>query len=145
MSPLVIFLVGLHADGSIFTTTRKRYYGREVPVLRFSTGKHEGNISGFILHSNADLIPSLMTVLRGQMSIVGPDFQNKLVVLPRHFEAIRNSALKPGLIGPKVPCCPAKVQLAQIEADYHYVSHWSLWLDLKILFQRMSARPRPPR
>jgi lipopolysaccharide/colanic/teichoic acid biosynthesis glycosyltransferase len=130
---LVLILLGLRADGSIFTTTRKRYYGREVPVLRFSTDKHRANISGFILQSNADLIPSLMTVLRGHMSIVGPDFQNEVVIPARFFDAFHNSPFKPGVIGPTMRRHAAKLKPTQIEADYHYVSHWSLGLDVRII------------
>jgi lipopolysaccharide/colanic/teichoic acid biosynthesis glycosyltransferase len=130
---VVILLIGLQTDGLVFITTRKRYYGREVPVLRFPTDKCRGNLLQFLIRSKADLIPSLMSVLRGNLSIVGPNFQNEHVVPPRYFEALHNSPLKPGVIGPTMRCHTAKLMPTQIDADYHYVSHWSLGLDVKVV------------
>ena len=129
----VTLLIGLQTNGKVFITTRKRYYGREIPVLRFPTDKCRGNLLQFLIRSKADLIPSLISVLRGHMSIVGPNFQNEIVIPPRYFEALHNSPLKPGLIGPTMRCHAARLMPTQIDADYHYVSHWSLRLDAKVV------------
>jgi polysaccharide biosynthesis protein PslA len=129
----VALAIGLQTNGIVFTTTRKRYYGREVPVLRFPNDKCHGNLLYFLIQCKADLIPLLISVLRGHMSIVGPTFQNELVIPPRYFEAFHNSPLKPGVIGPTAQCQTAKLMPAQIEADYHYVSHWSLGLDVRVV------------
>lgn len=130
---VVTLLIGLQTNGLVFITTRKKYYGREVSVLRFPIDKCRGNLLHFLIQSKADLIPSLISVLWGHMSIVGPDFQNEHVIPPRYFVALHNSPLKPGIIGPTMRCHAAKLMPTQIDADYHYVLHWSLGVDAKVV------------
>jgi lipopolysaccharide/colanic/teichoic acid biosynthesis glycosyltransferase len=134
---LIMTLVKLQTGGSVFTTTRTKYYGREVSLLRFA-GEKCGEITNrFLAHSGADFIPSLLNVIRGELSIIGPNFQTNAAVPPRYLEALRNSPLKPGLLGPKVTSAAAEFGLSQLEADYLYVSRWSFWLDVRILYSHL--------
>jgi lipopolysaccharide/colanic/teichoic acid biosynthesis glycosyltransferase len=134
---LIMTLVKLQTGGSVFTTTRTKYYGREVSLLRFA-GEKCGEITNrFLAHSGADFIPSLLNVIRGELSIIGPNFQTNAAVPPRYLEALRNSPLKPGLLGPKVTSGAAEFGLSQLEADYLYVSRWSFWLDVRILYSHL--------
>jgi lipopolysaccharide/colanic/teichoic acid biosynthesis glycosyltransferase len=82
-------------------------------------------------------LPSLVNVLRGQLSIVGPH--------PTPSGSVRSSAgqlmtLRPGLTGLwRRSDDPAE----QLLLDLFYVRGYSLWFDLQILFDRVRARFRP--
>lgn len=92
-------------------------------------------IGNFIRKSSFDELPQLISVLKGDMSIVGPRpalfNQNDLVELRTKFGIER---LKPGITGwaqingrDEIPI-PVKVGL-----DKYYLDHKSIVLDLKII------------
>ena len=85
-----------------------------------------------------DELPQLISVLRGEMSLVGPR------PLPTRYleryspEQARRHNVKPGITG--------LVQVSgrnllswdeKFELDVWYVDNWSLWLDVKILFRTL--------
>ncbi len=97
----------------------------------------------FLRKSNLDEFPQFINVLIGNMSIVGPrphmlrhtETYSKLLeeYMVRHF-------VKPGVTGwAQVNGFRGEIkeqeQLRQrIEHDIWYMEHWSLWLDLRIIF-----------
>ncbi|KQT34335.1 sugar transferase [Methylophilus sp. Leaf414] len=92
-------------------------------------------VGSFIRKTSLDELPQLWSVLKGDMSIVGPRpalfNQDDLISLRTENQV---HTLKPGITGwaqingrDEIPI-PAKVTL-----DAYYLSHQSLWLDLKII------------
>jgi len=85
---------------------------------------------------NADEVPQLFNVLRGQMSLVGPrpsPFRENQVCVP--WRAARLS-VRPGITGFWQVCRHDRAAgdfHQWIEYDLLYVQHLSVWLDLKIL------------
>jgi len=95
--------------------------------------------TGRILRAlSIDELPQLISVLRGEMSLVGPR------PLPTRYleryspEQARRHNVKPGITG--------LVQVSgrnllswdeKFELDVWYVDNWSLWLDVKILFRTL--------
>jgi lipopolysaccharide/colanic/teichoic acid biosynthesis glycosyltransferase len=139
-APLLLLLalvIKAESKGSVLV--RQRCYGlrnRTFFVLRFRTtyAERDGQIEpqvtvwGRLLRrTSLDELPQLFNILRGDMSLVGPQPEP---------EGQPNSAIhrnmKPGLTG-----------LAQIENcetshdrerhDLEYIKNWSFWLDLKII------------
>jgi O-antigen biosynthesis protein WbqP len=92
-------------------------------------------IGGFLRKTSLDELPQLISVLKGDMSLVGP---RPALFNQRDLVALRTEAgveaLRPGLTGwaqvngrDELPI-PDKVQL-----DAEYLQRRSFWLDLKIL------------
>lgn len=85
--------------------------------------------------SSLDELPSLWSVLKGDMSLVGP---RPLLVeyLPLYSkEQARRHEVKPGITGwAQVNGRNAISWQEKFELDIWYVDNQSLWLDIKILF-----------
>jgi len=92
-------------------------------------------IGYFLRRWSVDELPELINVLKGDMSLVGPrptlqyqinrynDFQKKRLLA------------KPGITGwAQVNGRNSLTWTERIKLDVWYVEHWSLWLDIKILF-----------
>lgn len=92
-------------------------------------------VGQFLRSTSLDELPQLFNVLRGEMSLVGPrplvpdeDAQ----VLGLHRTRLR---LKPGMTGPWQTLGARVPLLEMAEIDNLYASHWSLWVDFKILLR----------
>lgn len=85
--------------------------------------------------SSLDELPELFNVLKGEMSLVGP---RPLLVkyLPLYSaEQHRRHDVLPGITGwAQVNGRNAISWEEKFRLDVWYVDHWTLWLDLKILF-----------
>ncbi len=97
-----------------------------------------------------DEVPQLINVLRGEMSIVGPRpyVPNMLVGNETFRHAVRNYAfryrLKPGITGLAQASGLRSNALRSIvnarrsvELDLHYTTHWSIWLDIRIMVKTL--------
>lgn len=92
-------------------------------------------VGGFIRKTSLDELPQLWSVLKGDMSIVGPRpalFNQDDLIALRTEKGVH--VLKPGITGwaqvngrDEIPI-PQKVAL-----DVYYFKHQSLWLDMKII------------
>lgn len=93
------------------------------------------SVGSFIRKTSLDELPQLWSVLKGDMSIVGPRpalFNQKDLIALRTEYGVHT--LKPGITGwaqingrDEIPI-PQKVAL-----DAYYLEHQSLWLDIKII------------
>jgi exopolysaccharide biosynthesis polyprenyl glycosylphosphotransferase len=94
---------------------------------------------GAILRSTSlDELPQLLNVLRGEMSLVGP--RPLVTEEDAQVQGLDRSRLRltPGMTGPW-QLLGSRVPLDEmVEIDYLYASHWTLWLDLKILLRTVT-------
>ena len=92
--------------------------------------------SGRVLRrTGLDELPQLVNIVRGEMSLVGP--RPDLVEQAAHYSASdrRRLTVRPGLTGWSQTHGREEIGWPErIEQDLWYLDHWSLWLDLKILF-----------
>lgn len=97
------------------------------------------SLGRFLRKSSLDELPQLFNVLRGDVSLVGP---RPLLVryLPRYSaEQNRRHEVMPGITGwAQVNGRNAISWEQKFNLDVWYVDHWSLWLDLRILFMTVA-------
>jgi len=152
---LVIALaIKLDSPGPVFFhQERIGQHGRPFRIHKFRTlvagGEHMR--AGYVLERNdpritgvgailrrlaLDELPQLVNVLKGEMSLVGPR-PTLAYQVARYDDSQRQRLLvKPGMIG--WAWIHGRKELTwpqRIELDVWYVTHWSLWLDMKILWR----------
>ena len=90
----------------------------------------------FLRKTSLDELPELINVLKGDMSLVGP---RPLLVeyLPLYSEEqMRRHNVRPGITGYAQVNGRNNISWAKkFELDIYYVNHFSLYLDIKILWQ----------
>jgi len=97
----------------------------------------------FLRRSGLDELPQLWNVLRGEMSLVGPrpDLVEQAKNYTEHDR--RRLGVEPGITGwSQVNGREAIGWPERIEQDIWYIDHWSLGLDLKILWRTFSELGR---
>lgn len=127
---------------------------RIISLLKFRTMTNERDSDGnllpdekrlvpygkFLRSSSLDELPSLINILVGSLSIVGP---RPLLVayLPRYSpEQRRRHEVRPGLTGYAQAYGRNSLTWEEkFEKDVYYVDHISLWLDIKIIFKTVAV------
>ncbi|HLE82237.1 MAG TPA: sugar transferase, partial [Dehalococcoidia bacterium] len=98
-------------------------------------------VGRFLRRSSVDELPQLWSVLRGEMSLVGPRpfTEYHLVQFPQEFRDLRRQAI-PGMTGLWQVTCRSEGDLrAQEQMDTHYIRNWSMWMDLWVLLRTAGA------
>ncbi len=97
-------------------------------------------VGGFLRKYSIDELPQLINVLRGEMSLVGP---RPLIPTEHQYVndwGLRRLDLTPGLTGMWQVCGRSEVPFSQmLVLDYLYVTNWSLWGDIKLVFRTIPA------
>lgn len=106
-------------------------------------------LGAFMRESSLDEIPQLFNVLAGSMSLVGPRPERPVFI--REFKkSIPNYMLrhkmKAGITGwAQVNGWRGNTSLEKrIECDIYYLTHWSIWFDLKIIIMTFFTGIRNP-
>lgn len=137
----------------IFRQQRVGLNGEIFEMVKFRTMKDvydaEGNLlpdeerltafGSFLRKSSLDELPELWNVLKGDMSLVGP---RPLLVeyLPLYSEEqMKRHNVRPGITGYAQVNGRNNISWTKkFELDVYYVENFSLWLDIKILFQTVA-------
>ena len=112
----------------------------------FGVIENDPRITGpgrFLRRTGLDELPQLWNVLRGEMSLVGP--RPDLVEQAAHYSAEdrRRLTVEPGITGwSQVNGRESIGWPERIQQDLWYLDHWSLGLDLKILWRTFSELGR---
>jgi exopolysaccharide biosynthesis polyprenyl glycosylphosphotransferase len=96
----------------------------------------------FLRRTGIDEIPQLVNVFKGDMSVVGP---RPFVPSESHVEgwATRRFEVRPGITGLwQVSGRNDLTRSDLVQLDYLYVASWSLWWDLKIMFETPKTMAR---
>ncbi|MEU8519584.1 sugar transferase [Streptomyces sp. NBC_01216] len=151
--------------GVLFRQERVGQNGRLFTLLKFRTlrpsdetesatrwsvadDRRMSPVGSFLRRSSLDELPQLWNVLRGDMSLVGPRPE-------RPYFVARFSRIHPGYAARhRMPV--GLTGLAQVHGlrgdtsiedrcrfDNHYIDHWSLWQDVRILLRTAAGLVRP--
>jgi exopolysaccharide biosynthesis polyprenyl glycosylphosphotransferase len=93
-------------------------------------------IGHWLRRTSLDELPQLLNIIKGEMSLVGPrppvnyEIEN---YQPWHLERLK---VTPGLTGLWQVTGRSQVSFDEmVHLDLHYINHWSLLLDLKIILR----------
>lgn len=157
-SPLILLIavgVRLSSRGPVFyRQERVGLNGKRFQMLKFrsmpvdseQTGVSWGArnktttpLGAFLRRSSLDELPQLFNVLRGDMSLVGPRPERPVFVEQFKDEIpdyMKKHLVKAGITGwAQVHGWRGDTDLTRrIEFDIYYIRHWSVWLDIKIIW-----------
>ena len=125
--------------GKVFTT----YTFRTLPIGRAGDPTIAACLAS-LRNSQIDRLPKLLSILRGDMSFVGPR-PVKLDAFDRRGYFGQDYLLaKPGWVGLRLSDRRSTFDDARRAAalDRYYVRRWSVWLDLALLAKSVAAGPR---
>ena len=127
-------------DGKIFRAYKLRTMidNAEKIGLGYEIAKNDSRITriGKHLRWGIDELPQLINVFKGDMSLVGPRPALPYQIKKYSEKERRRLEVKPGITGwalvngRNILSWPERIKL-----DIWYIDHWSIWLDLKILFK----------
>src|SRR5580658_576829 len=158
---IIAALIRLTSPGPvIFRQTRYGLDGREFRIWKFRTmtvvetdeefrqaRRNDTRVTplgAFLRRTSLDELPQLFNVIAGDMSVVGPRphpvklNEDHRGMIPRYM--LRH-IVKPGITGwAQVNGYRGETETIdsmreRIEHDLHYIRHWSLWTDVRILFK----------
>lgn len=94
----------------------------------------------FIRRTSIDELPQLFNVLNGEMSLVGPRPPLPDEVAKYNQGQLRRMLVKPGVTGMWQVSGRNETTFDEyMKLDMYYIEHWSLLLDVQIIFRTMGA------
>jgi Undecaprenyl-phosphate glucose phosphotransferase len=172
LSPLMLLtalLIKLDSHGPVlFFQTRNGFNGRAFRIVKFRTMNvlEDGNVirqatrtdprvtrlGRWLRRTNIDELPQLFNVLNGDMSLIGPRphavaHNNEYDKLIANY-ALRNH-VKPGITGwaqvngHRGETSTTALMEQRVACDLWYINHWSMWLDIRILFRTLILGLQP--
>ena len=129
-------------DGKIFRAYKLRTMveNAEKIGLGYEIAKDDNRITrvGKHLRWGIDELPQLINVFKGDMSMVGPRPALLHQIEKYTKKEKRRLEVKPGITGWALVNGRNKLTWPErIKLDIWYIDHWSLWLDIKILFKTL--------
>jgi Undecaprenyl-phosphate glucose phosphotransferase len=169
----VAVAIKLDSPGPVFFSQfRNGQYGRKFSILKFRSlhvakadaeavtlvtkgDSRVTRIGHYIRKYSLDELPQIINVLRGDMSLIGPrPHAPKAKAGGRLYADVVPSyplryRVKPGMTGwAQINGWRGETDTEEklrkrVEFDFYYITHWSFWLDIQILFRSISAMILP--
>lgn len=109
---------------------------KDTPLFKIKNDPRITPFGRFLRRFSIDELPQIFNVLLGTMSIVGPRAHLPNEVEKYSLDQRRVLTIKPGITG--LPQVSGRSDLNfedEIRLDLHYITQWSLLLDLKIIWR----------
>ncbi len=109
---------------------------KEGPLIKIQNDPRITGVGRFIRKFSIDELPQLYSVLKGDLSLVGPRPH-----LPEEVEKYKEHqkfvlTIKPGVSG--ISQVSGRSDLSfdeEVKLDHFYIENWSIWLDIKIILK----------
>lgn len=159
LTPILGILIKLESKGSIFFKQEREglrrnkfvcYKFRSMKLNKLSDKTHTSKnderitvVGSFIRKTSFDELPQFFNTLKGDMSIVGPrpHIQNLALEYQKEIENyMERHSVKPGITGlAQVSGYRGEVKKTsdiknRVRFDIFYIENWSIFLDVKIIF-----------
>ncbi len=111
---------------------------RKGPLMKIKNDPRITKFGAFLRHSSLDELPNLWNVLKGDMSLVGPrpHLPEEVARYEAHHQFL--FTIKPGITGLGQVSGRSDLDFEEeARLDSFYIKHWSIFLDLKILFKTL--------
>jgi exopolysaccharide biosynthesis polyprenyl glycosylphosphotransferase len=109
-------------------------------LFKISNDPRITRVGRFLRKYSLDEIPQFWNVLCGDMSLVGPRPPVPGEYQQYELDHLKRLHVTPGITGLwQVEARTNPSFESYINLDSHYVDHWSVWLDMKILFKTVSV------
>jgi exopolysaccharide biosynthesis polyprenyl glycosylphosphotransferase len=108
------------------------------PLWKMKDDPRVTSVGRFLRRTRIDELPQLWNVLKGDMSLVGPrpHQPDEIAQYQKHHKKLL--AIKAGATGMAQVSGSSDLPFEEeVTLDSFYIEHWSLWLDMKIVFKTM--------
>ena len=111
------------------------------PVFKIKDDPRITKVGKFLRKYSLDESIQFVSVLKGDMSLVGPRPAGPIELANYKEWQKRRLSVMPGLTGPWQVSGRNKINHFDdwVRLDLEYIDNWSLWLDIKILFKTIPA------
>ena len=138
--PMVKFR-SMHVDAEEKLQEIEHLNEADGPIFKIANDPRVTRVGRWLRKTSIDELPQLINVLRGEMSLVGPRPMS-LRDVDRFDRGIQRKrfSVQPGLTCLWQISGRSNLPFEKwLELDLDYITNWSFWLDLKILFKTIPA------
>jgi lipopolysaccharide/colanic/teichoic acid biosynthesis glycosyltransferase len=134
----------MHRDSDAQLAALKEAHQGDGPLFKLENDPRITGVGRHLRRFSLDELPQLWNVLRGDMSLVGPRPGLPCEVAAYCDKANRRLEVKPGMTGAWQVGGRSTLEWQEgLDLDLHYIDHWSLAYDARILVKTASAVIRP--
>jgi lipopolysaccharide/colanic/teichoic acid biosynthesis glycosyltransferase len=134
----------MHRDAGEKLAALKAAHQLDGPLFKLEDDPRVTRVGRTLRRFSLDELPQLWNVLRGDMSLVGPRPGLPCEVDDYCDKAVRRLEVSPGMTGAwQVGGRSTLGWQEGLDLDLHYVDHWSLAYDIRILVKTAGAVVRP--
>ncbi len=152
---MIIIAIAIKLDSKgpvLFKQTRTGKGGKNFQMMKFRTMHVDNDVHDFskedqhtrigkiLRKTSLDELPQLINIMKGDMSFIGPrpwitDYYDAMNEVQRHRYCIR-----PGITGLAQAMGRNDIDIfTKIKYDLEYIEHYSLWMDIKVIFLTIKA------